>query len=148
MNIEPGPEMAITRKKKKNNPKRGMNKKKDASWCFPDCTMHHKHNGDMVQCHIYQTWAHYQCINEEKSDIIGIWCCNNCRKLPDRVNLLCTHMNQLRRDMATLINYARAFQRYPAGDNEVSHSDTTPDCYDINDNTNGYINYRQLYRWR
>ena len=139
MNIEPGPEMAITHKKKMNSPKSGMNKKKDASWCFPDCTMHHKHNGDMVQCHICQTWAHYQCINEEKSDIIGIWCCNNSRKLPDRVNLLCTHMNQLRRDMATLINYARAFQRYPAGGNEVSHSDTTPDCYDINDNTNGYI---------
>ena len=48
-------------------------------------------------------------------------------------------MNQLRRDMATLINYARAFQRYPAGGNEVSHSDTTPDCYDINDT------YKWLY---
>ena len=48
-------------------------------------------------------------------------------------------MNQLRRDMATLVNYARAFQRNSAEGDAVSHSDTTPDGYDINDNTNGYI---------
>ena len=145
MNIEPGPEMAITRKKKKKNSKEDMNKKKDGAWCFPDCTMHHKHNGDMVQCHICQIWAHYQCINEEKSDIIGIWCCNSCRKLPVRVNSLCRHMNQLRRDMATLINYAQAFECKLAVGAAVSHSDTIPDGSDIDDDTNGDIVISQVH---
>ena len=145
VNIDPGPEMAITSKKKKKNPKEDMNKKnlkediqkkKDGTWCFTDCTMHREHNDDMIQCHICQIWAHYQCIDEEKSDIIGIWCCNNCRKLPDRVNLLCTHIQELRRDMASLISYAQTFERNLVVGATVSRSDTTPDGYDINDDIN------------
>ena len=49
-------------------------------------------------------------IDEEQADIIGIWCCNNCCKLSDPVDLLYTHMHELKRDVATLINYARAFE--------------------------------------
>ena len=90
----------------------------------------------MIQCHICQIWAHYQCIDEEKSDIIGIWCCNNCRKLPDRVNLLCTHIQELRRDMASLISYAQTFERNLVVGATVSRTDTTPDGYDINDDIN------------
>ena len=133
-----GPEMAITRKekkvpKKKKNPKEDTNKKKDGTWCFTNCTMHREHNNDMVQCHMCQVWAHYQCIDEEHSDIIGIWCCNNCRNLSDRVDLLCTHMHELRRDMATVISYARAFERNLVVGHAVSLSDTTPDSTDIKD---------------
>ena len=137
--------MVIPSKKKKKNSKEDMNKKnlkddmnkkKDGKWCFTDCTVHHEHNDEMVQCHVCQIWAHYQCIAEEKSDIIGIWCCNNCRKLPDRVNLLCTHIQELRRDMASLISYARAFERNLVVGAAVSRSDTTPDGYDINDDKN------------
>ena len=114
----------------KKNPKKNMNKKENGTWCFTNCTMHREHNDDMVQCHICQIWAHYQCIDEEQADIIGIWCCNNCRKLSDRVDLLYTHMHKLKRDVATLINYARAFESNLVVGAVVTMSDRTPDSND------------------
>ena len=32
-----------------------------------------------------QTWAHYECIGEGEGDIVGIWTCSACRKMPTMV---------------------------------------------------------------
>ena len=43
--------------------------------------------------------------------------------------------------IATLINYARAFESNLAVGAAVNNSDTTADCYDTNDDTNSDIGY-------
>ena len=81
-------------------------KQRDGEWCLPDCTLNRKHSDDMIECHLCQIWVHYHCITEAEEDIVGIWCCNACRKLSYNVSILCNKINDLQRDMATLIKYA------------------------------------------
>ena len=54
-------------------------------YCFPDCKSGRAQSECMVQCHACQTWAHYECIGEGEDDIVGIWTCNACRKMPTMV---------------------------------------------------------------
>ena len=91
-------------------PKQGKKqiKKTGDQICFPNCKLNRKEDDSMILCHICQVWAHIQCIEESNDDIIGTWCCNNCRKLPYNVSILCDKINNLERDMATLLQYARS----------------------------------------
>ena len=41
-----------------------------------------------VQCHLCQIWVHPACVNEKDADIIGLWTCHACRKLPGMVSTL------------------------------------------------------------
>ena len=90
--------------RKKTNSKKM--RKPDGEWCFPECTLNRNHQDNMIQCHLCQVWVHYECIDEKEDDIVGIWCCNICRKLSYNMSLLCNKINDIQRDMATLINYA------------------------------------------
>lgn len=94
--------------------KKGAGKKKQNNddstiqLCFPDCKLSHNKTDSMIQCHLCQVWAHLQCINEKDDDIIGLWCCNTCRKLPEKTAMLCDKIDDLQRDMAILLNLARS----------------------------------------
>lgn len=99
----------------------------DKPWCFTDCKLERKHNESMVQCHLCQIWAHFKCIDEEEDDVYSIWCCNICRKLPHKVEILCEKINELHRDMTIVLNYARSLER-------ISKPDT-PVCINLCDNT-------------
>ena len=58
----------------------------------------------MVQCHACQTWAHYECIDEGEDDIVGIWTCNTCRKMPTVVVQLIDMITKLRDSMSEMRN--------------------------------------------
>ena len=78
-------------------------KKNNVDVCFIDCKLQRLGNKEMVQCHICQTWAHYTCIDEHKDDIIGIWCCNCCRSLPQTFAILSDKMAELQQNMQALL---------------------------------------------
>ena len=67
----------------------------------------------MIQCHLCQVWADFQCIDEKDDDIVGIWCCNNCRQLPETTAALCEKMDFLQRDIALLLKFAHSFNEKP-----------------------------------
>ena len=58
----------------------------------------------MVQCHACQTWAHYECVDEGEDDIVGIWTCNTCRKMPTMVVQLIDMVTKLRDSMSEMRN--------------------------------------------
>ena len=58
----------------------------------------------MVQCHACQTWAHYECIDEGEDDIVGIWTCITCRKMPTMVMQLIDMVTKLRDSMSEIRN--------------------------------------------
>ena len=74
-----------------------------ATLCFDDCKLKRQHNDAMVQCHICQVWAHYPCIEEDADDILGAWCCNKCRKLPQTVAELCGKVTDLQHHIHELL---------------------------------------------
>ena len=63
----------------------------DAVWkvCVPNCFHNGNSNkGNVVQCHLCQTWIHPECVGQNDSDIVGIWSCLTCRTLPVLVQQL------------------------------------------------------------
>ena len=57
----------------------------DADWkmCMPNCFHNgNNNNGNVVQCHLCQTWINPECVDQNDSDIVGIWTCSTCRTLP------------------------------------------------------------------
>ena len=63
----------------------------DAVWkvCVPNCFHNGNSNkGNVVQCHLCQTWIHPECAGQNDSDIVGIWSCPTCRTLPVLVQQL------------------------------------------------------------
>ena len=63
----------------------------DAVWkvCVPNCFHNGNNNkGNVVQCHLCQTWIHPECVGQNDSDIVGIWTCPTCRTLPVLVQQL------------------------------------------------------------
>ena len=50
---------------------------------MPNCFHNGNSNkGNVVQCHLCQTWIHPECVGQNDSDIVGIWSCPTCRTLP------------------------------------------------------------------
>ena len=75
-----GPSTKATRKARN---RRGRSDEiENKLFCFPDCKRGRAQSESMVQCHACQTWAQYDCIGEGEDDIVGIWTCNACRKIP------------------------------------------------------------------
>ena len=105
---------------------------------FPECKHDHKHSTSMIQCHIMPIYVKYghicnECIEEKEDDIIGIWCCQRCRKLPELTSVLCTKIDALQKDMSFLLNFAKSFSvptPKPAVPVNLDLSDNTPECYD------------------
>ena len=73
-------------------------------YCVPDCKKGRVQSDNMVQCHTCQTWAHYECIDEGEDDIVGIWTCNTCRKMPTMVMQLIDMVAKLRDSMSEMRN--------------------------------------------
>ncbi len=40
-------------------------------------------------------WVHYDCVDENEEDIVGLWTCQNCRKVPNTINKLLNKMSVL-----------------------------------------------------
>ena len=105
-------EMSVSRggkKSSKSGKKETTDRTSTKQWCFTGCKNNHKETTSMVQCHICQIWAHLQCIEEKDDDIIGIWCCQKCRKLPEHMSALCDKIDTLQKDMSYLLNFAKLF---------------------------------------
>ena len=63
----------------------------DAVWkvCVHNCFHNGNSNkGNVVQCHLCQTWIQPECVGQNDSDIVGIWSCPTCRTLPVLVQQL------------------------------------------------------------
>ena len=91
-----------------------------------------KRNMDMLCSK--QLWAHALCINEGENDIVGIWCCRNCRKLPETTEMLCNKIDDLQRDMAVLLKFVHSF-RHTVPTVTVLDNDLSDDRSDSHDQT-------------
>ena len=133
---------AMPPKKSRGGRRRGAKKKetkKDSNttpmkWCYPDCMLDRIEAESMIQCHICQLWAHALCINEGENDIVGIWCCRNCRKLPETTEMLCDKIDDLQRDMAVLLKFVHSF-RHTVPTVTVLDNDLSDDRSDSHDQT-------------
>ena len=83
---------AVNKEKTTKKARRKANKDQaDAVWkvCVPNCFHNGNNNkGNVVQCHLCQTWIHPECVGQNDSDIVGIWTCPTCRTLPVLVEQL------------------------------------------------------------
>ena len=83
---------AVNKEKTTKKARRKANKDQaDAVWkmCVPNCFHNGNNNkGNVVQCHLCQTWIHPECVGQNDSDIVGIWTCPTCRTLPVMVQQL------------------------------------------------------------
>ena len=83
---------AVNKEKTTKKARRKANKDQaDAVWkvCVPNCFHNGNNNkGNVVQCHLCQTWIHPECVGQNDSDIVGIWTCPTCRTLPVLVQQL------------------------------------------------------------
>ena len=55
----------------------------DTRHCVTDCLVNGE--GNMVQCHLCQTWCHLECVGETDSAVANLWKCKRCRALPTLV---------------------------------------------------------------
>ena len=92
----------------------------------------------MVQCHLCQIWAHFKCIDEKESDIIGIWSYNSCRKLPETTIQLCEKIDELNRTVNILLNFANSINQSTPNTQSTCNcrpthvlnlSDDKPECH-------------------
>ena len=83
---------AVNKEKTTKKARRKANKDQaDVVWkvCVPNCFHNGNNNkGNVVQCHLCQTWIHPECVGQNDSDIVGIWTCPTCRTLPVLVQQL------------------------------------------------------------
>ena len=109
-------------------------------WCYPDCMLDRIEAESMIQCHICQLWAHALCINEGENDIVGIWCCRNCCKLPETTEMLCNKIDDLQRDMTVLLKFVHSFRHtVPLPTVTVLDNDLSDDRSDSHDQTKSLI---------
>ena len=83
---------AVNKEKTTKKARRKSNKDQaDAVWkvCVPNYFHNGNNNkGNVVQCHLCQTWIHPECVGQNDSGIVGIWSCPTCRTLPVLVQQL------------------------------------------------------------
>ena len=102
---------------------------------YPDCMLDRIEAESMIQCYICQLWAHALCINEGGNDIVGIWCCRNCRKLPETTEMLCIKIDDIQRDMAVLLKFVHSFRHTVT----VLDNDLSDDRSEITDRYSTHI---------
>jgi lysophospholipase L1-like esterase/uncharacterized coiled-coil protein SlyX len=56
---------------------------------------------DTVQCIWCQHWTHPSCVGEKNKDIVGVWTCPSCRKVPDLIHLMYNTMEKMREEEAS-----------------------------------------------
>ena len=83
---------AVNKDKTTKKARRKANKDQaDAVWkvCVPNCFHNGNSNkGNVVQCHLYQTWIHPECVGQNDSDIVEIPTCRTLQQLLDRSSVL------------------------------------------------------------
>ena len=97
---------AKTTSKKGKQSKRG--KSESAATEIRLCVANCRHGGicTSVQCHLCQTWAHYDCVGENEADIVGTWACRTWRALPTTVTgvlRIVTTLQTTITDLCTLV---------------------------------------------
>ena len=76
--------------------------------------------------------AHFQHIDDNRIEIIGLRCCNKCRQLRETTTMLCSKIHTLG-DVAISLKYAGSFNRVkpPVSTDVASQlSDNTTDSHD------------------
>ena len=110
----------------------------------------------MIQCHICQLWAHVLCIGEGENDIVGMWCCRNCRKLPEATEMLRNKIDTLQCDMAVILKFVHSFchtvhvhvPNVTVSDNDIDdRSDSLDQTIDITDQKSTHIHSDANYAY-
>ena len=74
---------AVKKGKTTKKARRKANKDQaDAVWkeCVPNCFHNGNSNkGNVVQCHLCQTWIHPEYVGQNDCDIVRIWTCPTCQ---------------------------------------------------------------------
>ena len=102
--LDGGTGVKSTRKGKKRRGKSDTTEQEQKVLCMPGCKKGRDQSDIVIQCHACQVWAHYECIDEYEADIVGIWTCNQCRKMPIMLTQLIDMVAGLRDSMSELRN--------------------------------------------
>ena len=103
---------ATTTTRKSYKSKRGKSESAAAEirLCVANCRHGGRCTTALVQCHLCQTWAHYDCVGENEHDIVGIRACRTCRSLPTTVTGVLTIVTTLQAtitELCTLVETRR-----------------------------------------
>ncbi len=92
------PEVLTERTTRRRSKARGN----DCRYCIKNCKYNGKHKAAMVQYHICQIWAHYDCVHEKEEDVVGLWSCHNCRYLSRNMDRVLCKVQSLETSLKTL----------------------------------------------
>ena len=79
--------------KKQNN--KSASKTKRQKYCTPECTLHRKHDKNIIRCCLCMAWVHILCSGED-SDYTGIWTCKSGRNLNETPSQEMRHSHKTR----------------------------------------------------
>ena len=120
--LDGGAGVKTTRKGKKRRGKSDPTEQEKKLLCISGCKMGRDQSDNVIQC---QMWAHYECIDEAEADIVGIWTCNPCRKMPDDAN---SHLVAMFVDQNSELQHLRdEIKQRPSKDttNPATYADVT-----------------------
>ena len=123
----------VNKEKTTKKARRKANKDQaDAVWkeCVPNCFHNSNSNkGNVVQCHLCQTWIHPEYVGQNDCDIVRIWTCPTCRTLPVLVQQLLDRSSVLsNRQLVALVSEQRKMSELRDGmksANACSYADVT-----------------------
>ncbi len=90
----------LSPEKKRKRSSKGSNK--DCRYCIKTCKFNGKHKTKMIQCHICQIWAHFECVHEKDEDVVGLWTCHGCRHLARNMDKALCKMASLETSLKAL----------------------------------------------
>lgn len=76
-----------TKSKSTNSKKAEIKSTSKGISCVNQCSVK---SDVMTRCNMCMTWFHDQCVGLDEDYNVGWWCCEDCRKMPEKIMQMCT----------------------------------------------------------